>query len=94
MKTRDSIIQLSRFICLKKSSTLPCELHVPGGSGLDSLLDEDCFSVSWLLLAVFSQANSWSAAAHLLAWFQVDRDDLMIESSATAIGVVAPPQIA
>lgn len=60
------------------------------GSGLGLLLGEDCFSVSWLLLAGFSQANSWSAAAHLLAWFQADRDDLMIEISASAIGVVAP----
>lgn len=96
MKTRHSIIQVSRCICLKKPSTLPHELHFAGGSGLGSLLDEDRISVSRLLLAGFSQANSWSAAAHLLAWFQADRDDLMTESSAATIGVVAtpPPQIA
>lgn len=90
MKTRYNVIRLSRFICLKKHSTLPWELHFSGGSGLGLLLDEDCFSMSWLSLAGFAQANSWSAAAHLLAQFQADRDDLMVGSCAIAIGAVAP----
>lgn len=86
MKTRYNTIWLSGLICLKEPSTLPRKLHFPGagrggGSGLGPLLDEDCSSTSQLLLAGFPHANSWSAAVHLLAWLQADRDDLVIEKA-------------
>lgn len=52
-------------------------LSLGGGPGLRPLLEEDCFSTSWLMLAGFPPANSWSAADHLLACFQADRKGLI-----------------